>query len=91
MGDGQPRRRRRRQEHAERDAPVEQAYPHLTRWVMAYGWIEVGQDPMGRSFAKALDEGGMIWEGEIAYPTLDAALRALDAGIARWMREERGE
>jgi hypothetical protein len=30
-----------------------------------------------------------FWEGEAHYPTLDDALRALDAGIAGWLRENR--
>jgi hypothetical protein len=42
---------------------VEQAYPHIARWVTAHGWIEIGSDGYSRSFVRALDEGGMVWEG----------------------------
>jgi hypothetical protein len=42
---------------------------------MEYGWIEMGQDHMSRSFVRALDEGGLAWEGQGAYATLDDALR----------------
>jgi hypothetical protein len=45
---------------------VEQAYPHLTQWVKAHGWIEIGQDDHSRSFVQALDVGGMVWEGDPA-------------------------
>jgi hypothetical protein len=42
---------------------VEQAYPQIARWVTAHGWIEIGSDGYSRSFVRALDEGGMVWEG----------------------------
>jgi len=38
----------------------------------------------GGLFARALDEGGMVWEGT-DYDTLDEAMQALDAGIAEWI------
>ncbi len=45
-----------------------ETYPHLARWVTAYGWVEIGQDEYSRSFVRALDEGGMTWEGATSYP-----------------------
>ena len=39
---------------------------------------------------QVLNEGGLIWEGEESYPSLDAALRAADEAIARWLEEEYG-
>lgn len=69
---------------------VEQTYPNIARWVIAHGWVEIGQDHMGRSFVRALDEGGLVWEGETTYPTLDAALHALDTGLGAWIREQFG-
>jgi hypothetical protein len=65
---------------------VEALYPHLSAWVQD-GWVEIGRDDYSRSFVRALDIGGMIWEGEVEYPSLDAALQALDAGIAAWIAE----
>jgi hypothetical protein len=70
---------------------IEELYPNIARWVNDYGWVEVGQDGQSNSFVRALDEGGLIWEGKDDYQTLDDALRALDAGISKWMREEYGE
>ena len=74
-----------------RPSLADQAYPSLARWVRGYGWIEIGQDPANRSFVRALDEGGLVWEGNTMYPTLDGALRALDRALAKWLRDHLGE
>ena len=50
--------------------------------------MEIGTDYNVQSFIRALDEGGMIWEGETQYPTMDAAFQALDAGIAVFVKEQ---
>ncbi len=63
-------------------------YPTIARWVQAYGWIAIGQHDLSRSFVRALDAGGMVWEGQAYYVTLDDALHALEAGLAAWMREQ---
>jgi hypothetical protein len=42
---------------------------------------------MDRPFARALDEGGMAWEGEGKYETLDEALLAMEAGLKEFIRE----
>jgi hypothetical protein len=65
----------------------EQAYPLVTRWVNEFGWIEIGDDNANESFIRALDEGGMVWEGRHTYPSLDEAMMDLEKGIAAWMRE----
>ena len=41
----------------------EGTYPNITRW-LTHGWIEIGEDEYSKSFIRALDEGGMVWEGE---------------------------
>ena len=64
----------------------EARYPHIASWVQD-GWIEMGHDDCGRSFVRALDMGGLAWEGEGPYANLEEALRALDAGIAAWLAE----
>ena len=61
-------------------------YPHIAQWV-SEGWIEMGQDDYNRSFVRALDIGGLVWEGSTQYATLDEALQALEAGIAEWLNE----
>ena len=66
----------------------ESTYPTIARWVQEYGWIEIGQDDMSQSFVRALDEGGIVWEGQEDYATLDAALQELENGLAAWIREQ---
>jgi hypothetical protein len=67
---------------------LEITYPTITRWVQEYGWIEIGQDDMSRSFIRALDDGGLVWEGRRSYPTLDAALQALETALVAWIHEQ---
>lgn len=64
-------------------------YPFIADWVRGGGWIELGRPGGGysRSFVAALDEGGVIYEGDAAYKTLDQALRALEQGIQVWLEE----
>ena len=63
-------------------------YPQITEWVMGGGYVEIGQTSYEcRAFVKALDEGGMIWEGKTKYPTMEAALQALEDGIAAYLEE----
>ena len=68
---------------------MDEAFPHLTEWVMTHGWIEIGYDDYHRSFIRALDSGGMVWEGRMMYATLESALQALDDALAAWMNRER--
>jgi hypothetical protein len=68
---------------------LDTTYPTIARWVKEFGWLEIGQDHMSQSFIRALDEGGLVWEGQGHYATLDAAFQELEAGLAAWMREQR--
>jgi hypothetical protein len=66
------------------------SYPHIARFVDAIGWIEVGHDddsPL-TSFIRAIDPGGMVWEGKDEYKTLDEAFQDLEEGLGNWMREQ---
>jgi hypothetical protein len=67
---------------------LDATYPTIARWVQEYRWIEIGQDAMNQSFIRALDDGGMVWEGQEYYPTLDAALQDLETGLIAWMQEQ---
>ena len=51
------------------------------------GWIELGQDEYSSSLVRALDEGGMVWEGSANYGTLDEAFDALETDLAEWMEQ----
>ena len=55
--------------------PFEHAYPTIAQWIEAHGWIELGHDDYGRSMVRAFEIGGMVWEGNIKYPSLDELLR----------------
>ncbi len=64
-------------------------YPSITAWVRNGGYIEIGQTSYELpAFVKALDEGGMIWEGELKYDTMDEAFQALESGIAAFLKEQ---
>ncbi len=66
----------------------ERAYPHITSWVKAHGWIEIGKIDGMSSFIMALDEGGLVWEGKRKYKTLGEAFEALERGLAGWIEEQ---
>jgi hypothetical protein len=65
-------------------------YPSVARWVKTMGYIEIGYDDMSRSFVRALDIGGMIWEGGDSDDPLDTTLKTLDQELGRWIKEEMG-
>jgi hypothetical protein len=68
--------------------PFVALYPNIAFWVKG-GWIEIGQNIYSQSFVRALDQGGLVWEGEAEYSNFHEVFQALDAGIAAW-REEQG-
>ena len=42
-------------------------YPNVNRFVFERGWIEIGADEYSLSFIRALDPGGLVWEGKEVY------------------------
>jgi len=50
-------------------------YPHLWEWVRERGWVELGRGGHLPSFARVLDEGGMIWEGKGRYKSFEDVLQ----------------
>ncbi len=50
--------------------------------------MEIGYDDYSRSFIRILDIGGLVWESNERYSTVDAALHAAEAELAVWMREQ---
>ena len=68
-------------------APIETTFPLIADWVQSSGWIEIGRDDDSRSMVRALDEGGMVWEGKTKYATLDELLQDLEKGLATWLKE----
>lgn len=69
---------------------LEKIYPNIARWVDEHeGWIEIGYDvdsPLN-SFVRALDCGGMLWEGKDSYDSLDEAMQDLDAGLEAVLKD----
>jgi len=67
----------------------EEAYPNIAHFVDTIGYITIGYDdsPL-TSFIRALDPGGMVWEGKDTYKTLEEALQDLEAGLGKWMDEQ---
>ena len=51
------------------------------------GQIEIGQDDDSQSFVRALDMGGMVWEGKPKYKSVDAALDDLEAALEKIIEE----
>jgi SOS-response transcriptional repressor LexA len=66
----------------------EECYPDLAGWIMGGGWVELGKTDCVSSMARALDAGGMVWEGKERYRNMDDLLRELNEGIARWNEED---
>lgn len=62
-------------------------YPNIADFVMDDGWIEIGRDEYSRSFIRAVNQGGLVWEGKTHYAPIDEALQALETGIAAWWDE----
>jgi hypothetical protein len=68
-------------------APIETTFPIIAGWVKSSGWIAIGRDDYSRSMVRAMDEGGMVWEGNTRYATLDELLQDLEKGLANWLKE----
>jgi len=51
------------------------------------GQIEIGQDDDSQSFVRALDMGGMVWEGKPKYNSLDNALNDLEAALKKTLTD----
>lgn len=65
----------------------EEQYPTIHRFVEEIGWIEIGRHEMISAFVRAYDLGGTVYEGENSYPTIEAALQDLEAGIKVYLDE----
>jgi hypothetical protein len=63
-------------------------YPAITRWVKRSGRIEIGSNDGRRTFVRAWDEGGVVWEGAGRYETLDEAFRAMEEGLKEFIEKQ---
>ncbi len=72
----------------------EDRYPIISRWVnRENGIIEIGwrDDGYSSGFVRAYEQGGIFWEGEDEYDSIDDALLDLESGVQICMREIHGE
>ena len=70
--------------------PFDSAYPHVTRWVRNYGWIELGPSEPYQSMLRAFDSDGLVWESEAHIASLHKALRILDQHMEQWINTYHG-
>ena len=64
------------------------SYPNITAFIKDYeGWVVIGRDEYSRSLVRAVNGGGLVWEGETHYATMDDALQALEAGVTTWWED----
>ena len=49
--------------------------------------FELGQDDFSRSLVRILDIGGLIWESDERFETVDQALAAAERALAQWIEE----
>lgn len=59
----------------------DEQFPHIADWVLGDGWIEIGRDDYSRSLVRALDLGGMVWEGKTDYTSVSELLQDLEAAL----------
>jgi hypothetical protein len=72
------------------DETFDGQYPNIAWWCQGQGWIELGRDEVSTSMIRVLDIGGMLWEGDDKYETVDEALSEADEFIEQW-RVEHGQ
>ena len=82
------RKERQTSQSHEKSGSFALLYPHIASWVVDGGWIEMGDDECNPSFVRALDGGGMVWEGKRRYKSVDEALKAMDEGLREYMEEQ---
>lgn len=68
---------------------LEHRYPTIAEWINGGGQITIGRDydSGSPSTVFASDPGGVVWESEEEYATLDALFLALEQGLQEWIEE----
>ncbi len=64
-------------------SPLADKYPCVAALIREDGWIELGLQEYTRTYARALDMGGMLWSGGSRKMTLEELLEAMDDGLAK--------
>jgi hypothetical protein len=91
---------RKNQPHATKPKPVkpvksqsyfDQTYPTIAEFVRSTGWIEIGRDDgFCPAMVRALDPGGVVWESDNDYASMDDLFRDLEKGLVAWQKENDG-
>jgi hypothetical protein len=66
---------------------LDEKYPNIADWINGYGWIELGQNDYSRSMIRILDDGGMVWESNKKYKSLDELFSALEKELGEKIEE----
>jgi hypothetical protein len=66
---------------------VEKLFPAIARWVRGYGHVEIGDQETFGFVARALDDGGLVFEDDKP-DTLAEAMAALEKGLLRYFEAE---
>ncbi len=62
-------------------------FPATSGWVWGWGRIEVGRQSNAGFVARALDDGGLVFEDDTA-KTLAEAMASLEKGLVKWFNEQ---
>ena len=65
---------------------LEEKYPFIASWVVD-GQIQIGQTESYEPFAAVIDQGGVIWETDEPFTSMDALFDEMEQGIGRWCKE----
>jgi len=65
----------------------DERFPNIADWVLGDGFIEIGSDGYSRSLVRALDTGGIHWEGKTSYASVEELFQDLEKALAEIMEE----
>jgi hypothetical protein len=68
-------------------AKVESMFPAIARYVRGYGYVEIGDQESFGFVVRAIGYGGLDFEDDTP-ETLAEAMLFLEAGLARWFKEQ---
>lgn len=64
----------------------DEKYPYIVAWVRD-GIIKIGYDDYDDMFLRVMDAGGVVWESNKTYTSLDDAFIEMNKAIATWCTE----
>ena len=64
----------------------DEKYPYIAAWVQD-GTIEIGNNDYDDVFLRVIDAGGVVWESNKTYSSLDEAFHEMNTGIETWCAE----